>query len=85
VIELDEERTQIINVPHPLDDGRPLFGDWDRQRYYATLAHVTGMPFDTLLKEDGTGVTWLIDLQGKDILLSLDDMPYRGELGGVAP
>jgi hypothetical protein len=83
VTELDDGRTQIINVPHPLDDGRPLFGDWDRQLYYATLAHFTGMPLETLLTEDGTGMTWLIDPQGNDLLLSLDNVPYRGELGGI--
>ncbi len=77
VQEGDDDLTRILYVPHPLDDGRPLFGDWDKEHYFSVLAKLTGFPQAELLKEDGTGVTWLIDREERDITFSIQDYPYR--------
>ncbi|MGQ3067956.1 MAG: hypothetical protein ACT6TH_11495 [Brevundimonas sp.] len=80
---LDEDRTQIVTIPNPLDDGRPLFGDWDKADYAERFSRMTGIPVEQLLTEDGTGATWLIDLDDRDIVFSLETVPYRGQCGSL--
>ena len=70
--------TEVVSmaVPHPADDGRPLFGEWKREEFFALFSRSTGLPVGMLGGPGGTTATWLITPDGDDLILRIADEPY---------
>ena len=65
-----------IALPHPKDDGRPLFSEWVREEYFQVFSRATGLPAEMLGGADGTTATWLVTPDGQDLVFILEDQPY---------
>jgi hypothetical protein len=70
---------QVIQMPIAGMSEKPIFDDWDMQRYARFLSEFTGVPLEHISPAGDTRVmTWMTDAQNKPMRVDIRKHPWRG-------